>query len=136
MRTSRHREVKKVLQGHRARKFWSHPDNSPGSGVPELVLTKPSNSRSWWWTGRPGVLQFMGSQTVGHNWAAELNWTELNPSNWIGTSVVPNCFYFLIWQTMLQSVLGDTFAVAHMWKSSYRINSSRSNFWVGGYANF
>ena len=34
------------------------------------------NSRSWWWTGRPGVLQFMGSQRVGHDWAAELNWTE------------------------------------------------------------
>ena len=36
------------------------------------------NSRSWWWTGRPGVLQFMGSQRVRHNWATELNWTELN----------------------------------------------------------
>ena len=35
------------------------------------------NSRSWWWTGRPGVLGFMGSQRVGHNWATELNWTEL-----------------------------------------------------------
>ena len=34
------------------------------------------NSRSWWWTGRPGVLWFMGSQRVGHNWATELNWTE------------------------------------------------------------
>ena len=34
------------------------------------------NSRSWWWTGRPGMLQFMGSQRIGHNWAAELNWTE------------------------------------------------------------
>ena len=33
------------------------------------------NSRSWWWTGRPGVLRFMGSQRVGHNWATELNWT-------------------------------------------------------------
>ena len=32
------------------------------------------NSRSWWWTGRPGVLQFRGSQRVGHNWATELNW--------------------------------------------------------------
>ena len=30
------------------------------------------NSRSWWWTGRPGVLQFMGSQRVGYDW------TELN----------------------------------------------------------
>ena len=32
------------------------------------------NSGSWWWTGRPGVLRFMGSQRVGHNWATELNW--------------------------------------------------------------
>ena len=29
-----------------------------------------------WWTGRPGVLWFMGSQRIGHNWATELNWTE------------------------------------------------------------
>ena len=35
------------------------------------------NSGSWWWTGRPGVLQFMGSQRVGHDWATELNWTEM-----------------------------------------------------------
>ena len=35
------------------------------------------NSRSWWWTGRPGVLQSMGSQRVGHGWATELNWTDL-----------------------------------------------------------
>ena len=34
------------------------------------------SSRSWWWTGRPGVLRFMGSQRVGHNWATQLNWTE------------------------------------------------------------
>jgi len=33
------------------------------------------NSRSWWWTGRPGVLQLMESQRVGHDWATELNWT-------------------------------------------------------------
>ena len=32
------------------------------------------NSRSWWWTGRPGMLQSMQSQRVGHNWATELNW--------------------------------------------------------------
>ena len=33
-------------------------------------------SGSWWWPGRPGVLWFMGSQRVGHDWATELNWTE------------------------------------------------------------
>ena len=34
------------------------------------------NSRSWWWTGRPGVLWFMASQRVRHDWVTELNWTE------------------------------------------------------------
>ena len=32
------------------------------------------SSGSWWWTGRPGLLWFMGSQRVGHDWATELNW--------------------------------------------------------------
>ena len=34
------------------------------------------NSGSWWWTGRPGMLWFTGSQRVGHEWATELNWTD------------------------------------------------------------
>ena len=34
------------------------------------------NSGSWWWTGRPGVLQSMRSQRVGHDWATELNWKQ------------------------------------------------------------
>ena len=46
------------------------------------------NSRSWWWPGRPGVLQFMGLQRVG---TEQLNWTELshqgNPY-----SCLPACF--------------------------------------------
>ena len=33
------------------------------------------NSGSWWWTGRPGMLRFMGLQRIGHDWATELNWT-------------------------------------------------------------
>ena len=39
------------------------------------------NSRRWWWTGRPGVLQFTGLQRVRHDWATELNWI---------CSVIPN----------------------------------------------
>ena len=35
------------------------------------------NSGSWWWTGRPGMLRFMGLQRVGHNWATQLNWRFL-----------------------------------------------------------
>ena len=37
-----------------------------------------ASSRSWWWTGKPGVLQPMGSQSVGQDWVTELNWTELS----------------------------------------------------------
>ena len=39
-----------------------------------------ASSRSWWWTGKPGVLQSMGSQRVGHNWVAELNWINSLPA--------------------------------------------------------
>ena len=31
---------------------------------------------TWWWTGRPGVLQFIESQRIRHHWATELNWTD------------------------------------------------------------
>ena len=34
-------------------------------------------SGSWWWTGRTGVLQFMGSQRVRHDWVTELYWSEV-----------------------------------------------------------
>ena len=34
------------------------------------------NSGSWWWTWRPGVLRFMGSQRVGHDWATDLIWCK------------------------------------------------------------
>ena len=34
------------------------------------------DSGSWWWTGRPGVLGFMGSQWVRHTWMTELKWTD------------------------------------------------------------
>ena len=36
-----------------------------------------ASSGSWWWTGKPGVLRFMGSQRAGRHWETELNWTEL-----------------------------------------------------------
>ena len=41
------------------------------------------NSGSWWWIGRPGVLRFMGSQRVRHDWVTELNWTN--------SRIVENC---------------------------------------------
>ena len=46
------------------------------------------NSGSWWWTGRPGVLQFMGLQRVGHDWVTELNW--MTYKDFPGALVVKN----------------------------------------------
>ena len=39
------------------------------------------NSGSWWWTGRPGVLRFTGSQRVRHYWGTELNCIITKPLN-------------------------------------------------------
>ena len=44
-------------------------------GVTDTWWTPCVDSSSWWWTGRPGVLRFMGSQRVGHDWVTELNST-------------------------------------------------------------
>ena len=41
------------------------------------------NSGSWWWTGRSGVLRFMGLQRVRHDWVTELNWTECFLNDWM-----------------------------------------------------
>ena len=47
-------------------------------GITDSMDVNLSELREWWRTGRPSMLQFMGSQRVGHDWGTELNWTELN----------------------------------------------------------
>ena len=37
------------------------------------------NSGSWWWTGRPGLLQYVGLQRLGHDWVTEHNWIPSPP---------------------------------------------------------
>ena len=49
-----------------------------------------ASSGSWWWTGKPGVLQSMGSQRVQHNWATELTWTD----PWISSYLYFNASIF------------------------------------------
>ena len=63
-------------------------------------MTSPSrctwvwvNSRSWWWTGRPGMLGFMGSQRVGPDWATELNWTVLIKKTLYLSTLPPSYFF-------------------------------------------
>ena len=72
--------------------IWKDPDAGKDWRQEEKGMTKDEmvgwhcqlyghefwvSSRSWWWTGRPGMLQSMGSQRVGHDWATELK--KLSP---------------------------------------------------------
>ena len=72
--------------------IWKEPDAGKDLGQEEKGMTEDEmvgwhhrlngwvwvDSGSWWWTGKPSRLWFMGLQRVGHDWATELNWTELN----------------------------------------------------------
>ena len=79
------------------------------------------NSRTWWLTGRPGVLQSMMLQRVGHDWGTEMNWTELNWSeewtDYHSGMGVSECiclpFYLLL---------------IFLW-TNYFIKTSQSSFW-------
>ena len=51
-----------------------------------------ASSKSWWWTGRPGVLQSMGLRRVRPDWSTELNWLLLNE---IGNKI-PKRLYWLL----------------------------------------
>ena len=70
------------------------------------------NSGSWWWTGRPGMLRFMGSQRVRHNWMTELNWTETSFLEW---SVMISAVY-------LQVVQGEKKKCTHSQAHTQRWN--------------
>ena len=50
------------------------------------------SSGSWWWTGRPDVLQSMGLQRVGQDWATELNWNILGKSPWGESNLFSSIF--------------------------------------------
>ena len=63
------------------------------------------NSGSWWWAGRPGMLRFMGSQRVGHDWATELI------NNVIMNILV--CFYLNIGFQFFRYIPRSRIAVSH-----------------------
>ena len=69
-----------------------------------------ANSGSWWWTGRPGVLWFMGSQRVRHDWVTELNWTELSCPKFIGICPLEP-FYVML---AVHSTLSQFICLRHM----------------------
>ena len=52
-------------------------------------------SGSWWWTGKPGVLQSMGSQRVGHDWVTKQNWHK--PLHEYKADSVMNWYVYILW---------------------------------------
>ena len=75
--------------------IWKDPDAGKDWRQEEKGMTKDEMvgwhhwlnghefSGSWCWTGRPGVLQSMGSQRVGHDWETELNWCWLGETMYV-----------------------------------------------------
>jgi len=57
-----------------------------------------TNSRRWWRTGKPGMLQPMGSQRARHNWASKQQQRELQISEW------PGLHYLLILESKVESI--------------------------------
>ena len=58
------------------------------------------DSGRWWWTGRPGMLQFMGLQKVGHDWVTELNSSPSPPELWIRMVLFKLCSFWKFWSTL------------------------------------
>ena len=81
-------DVKNQLigKGHDAGKDWKQEEK--GTTEDEMVRWHhwvnghEFDVGSWWWTGRPGVLQSMRSKRVRRDWETELNWTELILLSW------------------------------------------------------
>ena len=57
------------------------------------------DSGNWWWTGKPGMLRFMGSQRVRHDWTTELNWTECS----VITCILTDCVCAFVCVLVVQS---------------------------------
>ena len=65
---------KTLMLGLKVRGEWDYTGWNGWMASPTQWTWVWVNSRSWWRTERPGMLRFMGSQRVRHDWA--LNWTE------------------------------------------------------------
>ena len=71
------------------------------------------NSGTWWWTGRPGVLRFMGWQRVGHDWVTELNWTEESYSHQIRASILLTQYVSLLFDSHIVKKWNLFLAIHH-----------------------
>ena len=81
------------------------------------------NSGSWWWTGRPGVLRFTGSQRVRHDWATELNWTDVWDNLITWPKGYKGMLFWLQFDQREQS-LAWKFVITQNWSESHTVMSN------------
>ena len=80
------------------------------------------NSGSWWWTGRPGVLQFMGSLRVRHD---GVNWTELCYLEWAIFSYFFVCLLISCWKLGI-----NYYNTVNLWKSDSPHTHAPMHNWI------
>ena len=94
------------------------------------------NSRSWWCTGKPGMLQFMGSRRVRHDWMTELNW-PLSQLQWNSVSewpaykhLIPLTYSLFIWAQKFPNSLCHPYSTNCLRTSyiSVSLNTFKSTF--------
>ena len=115
----------------------------PSPVWPLLIYLTPTrwtwvwvNSGSWWWTGRPGMLQSMGSQRVRHDWVTELNSTEFTLTH--KSNNIPGSYEILFLQHQTLLPLPVTYTTGHCFRfgsiSSFFLelflHSSTVAFWA------
>ena len=66
------------------------------NGITNLIYLSLCEFGSWWWPGKPGVLQFMGLQRFRPDWVTELNWTEVNSKTRISSEAERDRYISLI----------------------------------------
>ena len=73
---------------------WEGDDRGWDSWMPSLTRWTwvSVNSGSWWWTGRPGMLRFMGSQRVGQDWVTDLIWSDSYCLQFLSSCLLWNSF--------------------------------------------
>ena len=80
-------------------------------GITDSMDMSLSKLQELWWTGRPGMLQSMGSQRVRHDWVTELNWKTQNTNLNILSSILSWCFATKVvtcWKPLVFSPMTDT----------------------------
>ena len=77
-----------------------------------------ASSRSWWWTGRPGMLQSTVSQRVGLHWTTEVNWERQKSACMCAEVLSDSALVWLcasLWTAACQALLSSGISRQEYW---------------------